>query len=173
MNGTLRQGSVSITGGTLLGTGLIEAPVTIGAGGIVNPGNSPGILEIEHDFRLDDGSLVIEIIGTDAGEFDVLRVGSKALFTGGTLVFDFLNATDLAGDMSFHFLESPTISGLNSVELEFLGLAPGFSYSLLDNGTISLAGVQLASPVPLPGALPLLFGGLGILRLAGRRSRRR
>jgi hypothetical protein len=58
--------------------------------GLLAPGNSPGIFQIDGDFR-NNKVLEIELGGREQGvDYDLLRVGKKAYF-GGTLEIKFVN----------------------------------------------------------------------------------
>jgi len=70
--------------------------------------------------------------------------------------------TGLATDGTEFYFESSNAAGLVTEP----GSSSNQERSVTDSGYWELAGV---TPVPLPGALPLLIGGLGLLRLAARR----
>ena len=92
-------------GGTLQGTGVLNATTTTNDGGTINVGNSPGALAMNGAFNFIDGILVVEIAGTEVGEFDQLLVGGKTIFEGGVIEFEFYgDYTPESGD-SFTFME--------------------------------------------------------------------
>lgn len=76
--------TVTLLGGTLKGTGLINADV-VNTGGTVAPGNSPGFLDITGNYvQGPGGTLELEIAGRDPNvpEFDRLRVMGTATLDG-------------------------------------------------------------------------------------------
>lgn len=169
---TLKNGGHIVTdlgvfigdGGTLNGNGTVTGGVTVGEGGVLAPGLSPGTLNIEGDLTLLPGSsVVLELAGTTSGLFDVLNVTGNFV-AGGTLqielidgftpnptdVFDFLNADSFEG--SFANIISPTFGNGQTLRVNF---GPN--------------GATL-SAVPLPAAVWLLgsaFGGLCVMRRRG------
>jgi len=93
VNGTLAASNIDILGGLLGGSGTIQGDLYVGAGAEVNPGNSPGTLEIDGGFFLDiDALLTLEVKGTGVDEFDRL-----ILMSG-----DY----DLLGDIEFSLLDN-------------------------------------------------------------------
>jgi hypothetical protein len=134
-NGKVRVGP----NGILSGDGTIVAPVIETAGGDITqftggqiiPGNSPGTLTLQGDFTQEFGSsLVMEVAGLAAGEFDILHVTGDATL-GGTLEMLFPGAyLPKAGD-SFQILQvDGTISG-DFAEVSFPQLLPGFQFDTM------------------------------------------
>ncbi len=145
--------------GTLNGSGgTIEAMVE--NHGLVDVGQSPGVMNIEGDFTQGaDGRLLIEIGGTAAGsEYDVLNVSGVA-HLGGTLeivlldgfapglsdTFDFLSA--LSFDGAFDQLILPLLGNGRQLELRF--------------GPDGIGAV--VTSVPLPGVTWLFVAGSAFL----------
>lgn len=108
VGGTHRlSGSASLRGtGTV--TGTVENAARVG------PGTSPGTLAIDGDYeQTDEGTLAIELAGTDDSEFDVLEITGSASLDGELDVraidgfvpevgdtFDILVADDITGSFS-------------------------------------------------------------------------
>ena len=149
------NGTVTGNGGTI--EGIVENHGTIA------PGESPGILNIVGDYSQGpDGKLLIEIAGTNPGEFDVLNISGTASIAGAleivlldgftpdeTDTFDFLNPGALVG--SFDDFIFPIFGNNQTFALE--SGPNGFSVSV--------------APVPLPAAIWLLgtaFAGLILQR---------
>jgi hypothetical protein len=124
--GSMTQGSITISGGTLEGGGTINnstlpmlgARVAVNNGGKVNPGlipSDPNTLTINGTFTLDNATLAINIAGTGPGQFAKLTIDGMAFFTGvDDLVFSLIDGfAPNTGDM-FEFLTSASIdmSGL-------------------------------------------------------------
>src|SRR5690606_34498700 len=58
-NQSAATGPTSVASGARLGgTGVIGGDVTVATGGILAPGNSPGVLTIDGDLILDSGSIL-------------------------------------------------------------------------------------------------------------------
>ena len=149
-------------------------------GGVLSPGNSPGLTTINGDYmQTVDAILDIEIGGLIPGiEHDVLEVTGSANL-GGTLDVDWF---DLGGDLftasagdSFNILSAETILG----EFDFLtlailgdGLGWDVSYIFDDFGTDFVRLNVISAPaVPVPAAIWLF--GTGILGLIGFSKRRK
>src|SRR5262249_12112061 len=110
--GNFNANSVTISGGTLKGTGTIFCSVS-NTGGIVAPGNSPGILTINGDYtQSSSGTLNIEIGGTSAAapDFDQLHVTGSATL-GGTLNVSQINGFLPAAGQSFQILTFASRAG--------------------------------------------------------------
>ena len=67
-------------GGQLLGSGVIAAPVEV-VGAMVEPGEGVGTLTISHNYiQQSGGTLIVELGGPNAGEYDVLNVAGSSSF---------------------------------------------------------------------------------------------
>lgn len=189
----LSADAVDILGGRLGGHGLIQAEtVTIGPGGILGPGNSPGILTIDSGLVL-SGELEIEIAGTknlvgQAPQYDVLHVTGSVTFTpGSTVKFVFYPIYSPTSGDEWEFLTAGSLVDLDYLTFSTAGLADTFDYQVYAEGSdlhlrifshsLGLgptdAGeiiVYEGSAVPAPSTLAL--GLLGLM-LLGWRARRR
>lgn len=86
VRGTVSKDVNVLEDGVLQGTGLIDGNLVID--GLLEPGNSAGILEVDGDISLTETSTVcIEIGGPETGEFDVIdgRGVSNLTLDGGLL----------------------------------------------------------------------------------------
>lgn len=136
-------------------------------GGLLSPGSSPSTTTVQGDFSQSAlGTLMIEIGGTNAGQFDLLNVtGTAALggelevaFWNGFIAalgdsFDILTAQDLLGDFDYYSL--PTLSDglLWDVSKLYDQGAAGTDYLRLNVLAVPSQGV------PEPSTLPLLALG--------------
>jgi len=82
----LNTKNLTLTGGTLGGSGTVQAATVTNTSGNVAPGASPGTLTITGGYtQSSKGKLTVEIAGNGAGQYDVLAVTGAATL-GGTLV---------------------------------------------------------------------------------------
>jgi hypothetical protein len=172
--------AVDILGGRLGGHGVIKAgTVTIGPGGILGPGNSPGILTIDGNLvitgdvydkdpvKILGGVLEIEINGKDnsvpgAPQYDVLHVTGTATFEeGSSILFVFYSTfTPTSGD-TWEFLTASAIDGLKYLTFSTSGLSNSFGYQVyqvketengVDEYDLYLRIYSKANGPALPGA---------------------
>jgi hypothetical protein len=158
------------TGGSIVGTGTVDAVKTILAGGNIAPGLSPGALTFTGDLDVINGSFLFEIGGNSPSLYDTINVGGILSASG---VFD------LTIDFIDGFLPSEAdvfnIFNAGSIDSNFLSFAnvisdEPFSFTTTSGGLgISFEPV---APVPLPAGLPLLLAGLGAFGLLKRRNGR-
>lgn len=129
------EGSLSSTevfvssGATLGGSGTIDGPVTVNAGGVLAPGSSPGIVSTG-DLTFSAGStLEIEVDGTVAGtEYDQVQVTGTVDLNGATLNL-ISTFTAAAGD-EFLLIDN---DGVDAITGAFAGLAEGTLFTFNGN----------------------------------------
>lgn len=178
IDGVVNGGSVrTFLGGTLTGSGTINANVFNARGGNLEPGNSPGQMSIAGDYLQDaDSALSIEIGGALVGAYDQLIVGGTAYLNGS------LNLTlydpgggvfaPQAGD-SFDVLTAETLDGRFST-LNQAPLAPRLVWNIayLTDAVGSTDVVRLSvTAVPEPGTYLMMLTGLGLLGTAALRRK--
>jgi len=180
-HGAAAQFAQSLSFGTsfLGGTGTITAPA-VTAGGIVSPGNSPGMLTITGDFTLLNTSvLLIELSGTTQGtSYDYLNVGGNVALDG-ALEVKLLNGfgSSVVGADTFTILSSGGLGGLTGA---FANVASGGRIFTLDGAgsfQVNYAGLDAVTltnfqAVPEPSTYVLFGAGLLVVA-AGLRRRLR
>lgn len=175
-NGFTQSGSSSVTtvggqltvggtgmvleGGLLEGSGMINGSVT-NTGGVVAPGNSPGLLQIHGTYAQSSfGLLAIEIGGTTPGLWDVLSIDGTASLGGGLEVSTLPGVLIAPGD-TFRIL---TTTG------SLTGLFTSFAQSHLwdvhygSNYVDIIASTVIPEPATLAWLLGALCLGVTILR---------
>lgn len=177
VNGNISTSSLTTvaSGATIGGSGTVGA-LTINAGGFVNPGNSPGILNTGNYNQA--GTLIAEITGLTAGtQHDQINVTGSVTLSGSLSILA-TGGTYAVDSMIFLILND----GTDAVNGTFAGLAQGataatfggfdwiISYEANSTGSSFLGGNDVAlRAIPEPSTA--LLGGLGILALLRRRRR--
>ncbi|MFA7369577.1 MAG: autotransporter-associated beta strand repeat-containing protein, partial [Kiritimatiellales bacterium] len=115
-------------GGALGGSGSINGPVTVDAGGMLEAGNSPGTLTFNSDVLLSDGSTNIMEI-TDIAYDILMGAATNTLTMSGVTVLDFTgftggvtNGYTLAWSELFQSWGATNVTG--TATYSALGLAP-------------------------------------------------
>jgi hypothetical protein len=103
-----------------------------------------------------------------------ITVTAREIWDAGSEIFDPLAAA-FVGDNSLR-ADQNSVVAFNFAELAaFNGLLTGAGYTFnsqlaADTGVYRISFAVAPAPVPLPAALPLLFGSLGLLGVTGRRK---
>ena len=161
-------GSVVVVAGVLSGSGTVAGDLT-NTGGTVAPGNSPGVLEIAGDYAQSaDGSLLVEIAGTDPGsEFDMLQVDGSAELAGELVVVFIESYQPTLGD-NFDILDFGSLIGtFDTVNLP--ALSGGLAW---DASALYSSGSLAVTAVPEPAAASLVVVIMHCLVLCGWRLSR-
>jgi T5SS/PEP-CTERM-associated repeat protein len=141
--------------GTIRGRGDINGTITNNAGGVVMPGASPGILEVDDITFADASTLQIELGGLARGtQYDVLAAsGTLTMQTGSTLAVTLINGFVPQGNDEFDIMDFGGRSGeFTNVSLPALGGGLSWDTSgLYTSGTITVA--------PEPATLALVAMG--------------
>jgi autotransporter-associated beta strand protein len=180
VNGSISTSSLTTvaTGATIGGSGTIGA-LTVSSGGFINPGNSPGILNVSGNYT-QTGLYTAEITGLTAGtEHDQINVTGTVDITGGSLTASFTAGTYAANDLIFILLND----GADAITGTYSGLAQGatvtsyggfnwnISYVANSGGSPSFTGgndiALMAEAIPEPKTA--LLGVLGVLLILRRR----
>jgi hypothetical protein len=178
---TVSEGSSAVFFGAVSGSGSYTGIGSLFFEGDLNPGNSPGFVDVEGDLTLGTSShTLMELGGLLRGdEYDAFDIG-RSLFLDGALevaLYDLgsgLFAPQL-GD-SFDLFSAETISGgFDLLTLAVLGNGLGWEVNLLadefGSTDILRLSVVSASTVPVPPAVWLFASGLTALIGFARRRR--
>jgi fibronectin-binding autotransporter adhesin len=169
---TMTAGAVLINGGTLLGTGTIAAPVTIG--GVLAPGNGGiGTLSVTDTVTWNAGNSWLFQLGaaapslaaaTAATDSDLLNVvGAFNAGTGSGFTFDFAGT---GSDGWYKLVDYTTTSFTSGSSFQATNVPAGKTANFtVDSGSSALY-VQI---VPEPTTVILAAVGLGILAYAASR----
>lgn len=114
VKGVIGGGTVSVAGGTLGGTGIIEAPVTVSPGASLSPGGSIGVLTISNSLTLAAGSTTVAEINAQTLSSDQVR-GLTSVAYGGTLVVTNLAGTVVAGQSYQLFIAGASSGDFTSI----------------------------------------------------------
>jgi hypothetical protein len=175
--GRMTAGSVLINSGTLLGTGTIAAPVTIG--GILSPGSGGiGTLSVSNGvtwnagnaWKFELGTAAASLAAADTGSTgDLLSLtGTFTQGTGSTFTFDFAN-TGTDGWYKLVDYASTTFTTGTNTAFAATNLPAGKTATfVVDNSTTALY-VQI---VPEPSTLALAGLGVGLAGFVAYRRRR-
>lgn len=170
------NGLVTMSGGTLSGTGVINGDLFVGGGvgtASFTPGHSPGLFTVNGAFTLDPG-----------GEL-VLEVERAA---DGSIAFDRLEAWSihLNGLVRFHIgagISDADVSGLGFLNCDFATCSAGPSFAWVVDGytgsSVSYDAMGLhigalgtpTAPVPEPETYAMLVAGLAMLAWPRRQRR--
>ena len=158
-------GMVSIGGGTVSGGGVVAGNVE-NDGGVLSPGNSPGVIEITGDYRQGaDGSLLVEIAGTVAGtEHDLLVVGGVASLDGALEVVLLSDFQPQGGDEFVVLDFATTLGEFDAIRLP--ALSSGLAW---DDSALYASGAL--SVVPEPVAYWLMLAGAFLTGIGMRRRK--
>jgi autotransporter-associated beta strand protein len=156
---------------TLGGNGTVALGNTdLTVEGTLSPGLSPGSLTFTStggDLIMDpSGTLLIEITGTEEGEFDTLTLSDVDFVANGTLQFSSsLGVAEVGTTLQIFDVSGGSLSGgFTSVLGSFMDdITYWDTTNLLSNGTITAA-----IPEPASGLI-LILASLGVLRRARRR----
>lgn len=178
LNTTFADGSaaisttnVNLSGGTLGGNGTINGNVS-NTGGAINPGLSPGKIQINGTYaQSSGGTLNIELGGHAQGsQYDLLSISSTATL-GGTLNVSLLNSFFPTNGDIFQVMTYGSHTGTFSF-ITGLNLGNGITLTPIYNpGDFELKATGTAvAATPEPSSVAFLLTGLSVLGLYRRRK---
>jgi len=165
VNGSLTNSAVTVgSGGTLGGSGTLGSLVTVQSGGLLSPGNSPGVLTVS-SLDLQAGSTTLmQVIGAGANagtagtDYDQVQVSTFGGFTyGGTLNLEFGNGSPFADGTFFElFAFTGTHTGdFSSVISSGSGLYAGLTFTGVGGIWTSVVGADQLTFSELTGRLSI------------------
>jgi autotransporter-associated beta strand protein len=166
VNGSLTTSAVTVgNGGTLGGSGSLGALLTVQLGGVLSPGNSPGVLAAAALDLQAGSTTLMEVIGSGSSagtagtagtNYDQVQITTSGGVTyGGSLNLNFGNSTTFLNGTVFDlfaFTGSP-IGHFSSVVSSGTGLYANSSFSRTGGTWTSTIGDQLLSFSELTGRL--------------------
>ncbi|MCC7519618.1 MAG: PEP-CTERM sorting domain-containing protein [Verrucomicrobiae bacterium] len=157
---------LSIASGALFGgSGRVASDATVTNAGTLAPGNSPGTMSFSSNLTLlDSSTLVLEIAGTNAADYDLLVV-EGALALAGTLTVTNLGVTLAAGN-TFNLFDFGSWSGAFSLT-NLPALTGGLNW---DFSQFNSQGILSISAIPEPSPVVAIGAGLALLAFLRRRK---
>ncbi len=119
---TVQDGGILGGKGTVAVSTLNNNKLTVKAGGIVSPGSSAGHLDVEGNYLQETGgTLLVEIDGTQEGEWDTLNISGEATL-GGTLTIDASNLPmNIAPGTRFEIITAGNLAADTFDSIETIG----------------------------------------------------
>ena len=173
VNGTLITNLIAIEGGSLTGTGTILG--SLANYGTINPGNSPGTLNITGDYTQDaTATLLIELAGTTQGtEYDWLNVSGTATLDGTLEVtlYGTFELSDLSKGDTFVILTADSILG-TFASVTYDDMDDALWKIIYGDTTVTLEYIgSSGGTTPTPEPTTILLMVLGLAWLAGLKRR--
>ena len=166
------QEIIVANGGALLGVfAKINGPTTVYAGGLLSPGQSPGLMTFQDDLTLLPGSKLLLEVGGDAPGtgFDQLEVLGN--LSGETEIeINFLPGYVPAANETFSFFKTG-LGNLSIADVQVVAPHLDLDFQLEFEGNLDFT-VLAATPVPVPASLMLLVAPLLSLVCATKTNRR-
>jgi autotransporter-associated beta strand protein len=163
VDGALGNTSVSVTGGTLAGSGTIAGAVDVQYGGTLSPGGaSIGQLTINNWLTLQSGSTTVMELDKGLGLNDSIA-GLAAVSYGGKLIVTNLSGTLQAGDTFYLFPAAALYAGAVFEELTLPDLASGLEWDLSQlnvDGSIRVTAGAMLNYARVGNNLELSWTGL-------------
>jgi autotransporter-associated beta strand protein len=151
VNGLIGGGSVTVTNGTLGGSGVILGPVQMQNGSTLSPGTSMGTLTINNNCGQTAGTVTIMELNRELGAFDQV-VCSGSLGFGGTLIVTNHAGTFQLGDSFPLFIAASFAGAFNQLELPPLGPELGWQFNAA-NGQLSVVSTLSLAPTEISATI--------------------
>ena len=157
------QGSVDATGGTVSGELDITGDLEMGANSVLSIGNSPGVMNVDGSFVMDSAA-VWNVDIASLLLYDQLIVGGSAT-VGGTLNVLLDSGFTPALGSEFTILSASSVNG----RFDSIIFPQGTWHLIYEGGNVLLA---TGAEAPEPASMVLLGAGLLIVAAVGRRRAR-
>jgi PEP-CTERM motif len=141
----------------------------------VQPGNSPGVLNVNGNFTLNpDGTLTLVVAGTTPGtQYSQLNITGTGTFNG-TIDLDFVDGFAPTAGETFDFISMGGLTTPTNATFHVDGLAPGFTFDPMFTSTgFSIEATNDGVPTSTPEPATIALTSTGLAALAWRRWRRR
>jgi hypothetical protein len=102
-NGGFLLGNINIAGAAAGGNDLVLA------GGTISPGFSPGTMDVDGNFLMESGTLILEVRANGAGGWDVISADSITI-TGGTIIIRLTGDHTVTAPFSLDFFDTASLS---------------------------------------------------------------
>ncbi len=138
-------------------------------GGVLAPGDSPGITTVTGDYLLNQGSIQFELAGlVPEIEFDRLVIQGDAVLSG-IIDLDLIDGFNPQLNDSFQLVSASSISGSWTLDVSDAPLSSGLKWN---TGKFASAGILSVAAVPEPSCITFLSlaGALTMVRRRGRRG---
>lgn len=156
VDGSLATNTVTVYGGTLAGTGVINGATTVQSGGTLAPGDAGGIgtLAVSNSLTLNSGSTTLMSVGIINGILnnDAVLVGG-VLTQGGTLVVTNVGNFALTAGSSFQLFAAGGFSGSFST-ITLPALSAGLTWNTSQLAGSGIISVAYQNPAPMPAFSP-------------------
>ncbi|MGH8093685.1 MAG: beta strand repeat-containing protein [Chthoniobacterales bacterium] len=139
LDGLTITGPVTLNGGVLSGSGVIDGDLT-NTGGFISPGHSPGVIGVTGSFtQSSGGTMVLEDGGITPDAFDQLEIAGTATL-GGTLDLQLINGYSPGATETFSPLGYTTLSG------QFASISSNATVTFTANGANAAVNPAVAGP---------------------------
>ncbi len=166
LNGSATGSAFSITSGQLSGNATVGS-LTVGAGGTVSPGNSPGHITVSGDLTL-GGTTAMELAasGTRGVDYDAFTVQGAIAF-GGALNVSFYNGYDPVNGARFDLFDWGNGASGTFSAIVLPSLDSGLSWdtsALYSTGVLSVSAAAIPEPTTCAALIGLAAFGMVAMR---------
>lgn len=172
-NGILASLTQVNAGGTLGGIGTFNGEVTVGAGGVIAPGNSPGTITFADGFTILDGAVFNWELGEEASDLIMVTGG---VLTGpdsvGGATFNFINGEYLGvGTYDLiNFQGAEAVNGFDVLDFTLGDSVAGLSFTFgIENQVLQVTASLSAVPEPATYAVAMGLMAVAIVWIRRRR----
>lgn len=142
-----RNGALVVgPGGYMIGSGTILGDAVggndlVNAGGTISPGFSPGRWEVDGNFVMESGTLILEVRDNGVGGWDVIDADSITI-TGGTVIFKPTPDFDSGAGFSVDFFQTSNLTISPGVVIQIDPVLAGASFSVTTGSLTVIGGAE-------------------------------